>query len=275
MKKEAIKVGLCAAAASCALVLTAPAVCNIAGMQTQTDAYAATCKLSKKSVSIESGASQSISLKGITAKQSKSVKWSSTDAKVAKVKKTKKNGVYICNITGVSAGSCNVKAVYKKKTYKCKVTVKKPVVTVKTVMEGIANSKSSFVNKNGNRAVKWDNGNGSQFVVVSDTKNNCIDFISIMTYGTASTGVELQCKDSANVSVELTYFDTANILSCYTTTTTLSKTGAMSSSSWNWQNVTGIKAELADAALKLSLAGWDVALITTTNHRMADLGFTK
>ena len=71
-----------------------------------------TYKLSKKSLTLTVGQSKKITLK--KAKTSK-VKWTTSNKKVAKVKKGK--------ITAVSRGKCTITAKYKKKKYKCNVKV--------------------------------------------------------------------------------------------------------------------------------------------------------
>lgn len=84
----------------------------------QMPAQAATVKLSKKKLNMQVGQTKTIKLK--TAKGT--VKWSSSNKKVCKVKKGK--------ITAVAPGTATIKAKNKKKTYKCTVKVtKKPETT--------------------------------------------------------------------------------------------------------------------------------------------------
>lgn len=87
-------------------------------------AHAASYKLKYKSVNVGEGHCWNNWLLNTSGKQSKAVKWSSSNTRVAKVKKVKnKNNYYDCRIIGVGGGTCTVKAVYKGKTYKCDVTV--------------------------------------------------------------------------------------------------------------------------------------------------------
>lgn len=71
-----------------------------------------TYKLNKKNVTLLVGQSKKITLKKAKTSQ---VKWSTSNKKVAKVKKGK--------ITAVSRGKCTITAKYKKKKYKCSVKV--------------------------------------------------------------------------------------------------------------------------------------------------------
>lgn len=88
-------------------------------------AQAASYKLNKKSITLKRGSDTNIWMDGTSAAQDKKIKWSSSNTRVAKVKKYKNsNGYYQCKVTGVGIGTCTVKAVWKGKTYKCKVTVK-------------------------------------------------------------------------------------------------------------------------------------------------------
>ena len=84
--------------------------------------WAAKIKLSKKTLTLTEGQTAKLKVKGTKA----SVKWSTTNKKVAKVKKGK--------VTAVAAGKATIKAKVSGKTLKCKVTVQKkpaPVVTPK------------------------------------------------------------------------------------------------------------------------------------------------
>lgn len=76
-------------------------------------------KLSQKKVTLETGGKVTLTLKN--AKASK-VKWSSTNKKVATVKKGKVTAKWK---NTKKSKTCYIKAKYKGKTYKCKVTVKK------------------------------------------------------------------------------------------------------------------------------------------------------
>ena len=78
-------------------------------------------KMSKKSITIEVGASKTVKLKNAKAKK---VKWSTSNKKIAKVSKGK--------ITAQRTGKCKVTATYKNKKYVCKVTVKASSTTETT-----------------------------------------------------------------------------------------------------------------------------------------------
>ncbi len=281
MKKKVVRTAVCAVAVSCALVLAAPTICDIAGIHTQADAYAATCKVSKEKVTVKVGSSQTISLKGITAKQSNSVKWSSTNAKIAKVKKTKtKKSAYVCTVTGVKAGKCIVKAAYRKKSYKCTVTVAKasgdtPAVTSPTekVMRAIEGSASSLRNEDGNSTVVYASSSGGQYGAIADRTNNCIRFAAIIKAGSASFSCVLDCTDAEEAKAAIMY--TRQDGSVTTATATVNKGAATKTGKWEWQNVSAMEKLLCDMAFQIALMNWDTTLELSTNCHLSEIGFTS
>ena len=91
--------------------------------------------ISKKSVTLTKGKTYKLKMENANAKK---VKWSNKNKKVATVK----NG----NITAKSVGKTTIIAKYKKKTYKCKVTVKakkKPTTTKKETTTNQGKKKES------------------------------------------------------------------------------------------------------------------------------------
>ena len=78
---------------------------------------AAKIKINKKSITVYTGKTKTLKLKGVSKKQSKKIKWSSSDTDIVSVNKNGK-------IKGIDAGKAYVYAKYKGKKYKCKVTVK-------------------------------------------------------------------------------------------------------------------------------------------------------
>ena len=96
----------------CLAMFTPLVVPNIG---TETVNAASKIKLSKTKAEIPQGNKLAINLYSIN---STSVKWSSSDKKIATINK---KGV----ITGVAPGKATITAKYKNKSYKCKVTVKK------------------------------------------------------------------------------------------------------------------------------------------------------
>ena len=105
-------------------------------------------KLSQKKVTLETGGKVTLTLKN--AKASK-VKWSSTNKKVATVKKGKVTAKWK---NSKKSKTCYIKAKYKGKTYKCKVTVKKTTQTTKVIKVGYGKtqkvSMSSVLDSSGN-----------------------------------------------------------------------------------------------------------------------------
>ena len=90
---------------------------------TQSEA-AAKVTISKKKVTLYVGKTAKLKLKNVKKVKAKKAKWTSTNKKVATVKFVKKNVTAI--VTAKKAGTAKIKAKLGKKTYTCKVTVKKP-----------------------------------------------------------------------------------------------------------------------------------------------------
>ncbi|MFQ9514516.1 MAG: BspA family leucine-rich repeat surface protein [Eubacterium sp.] len=108
-----------------ALCISLVLATSMLSSNTKVDASAKKVKLSKKTVTINGGKSKSVKLKNVN----KKVTW-----KVTKGKKNvtiKKSGKYKnkIKITGKKKGTATIKATYKKKTYKIKVTVKSNAAT--------------------------------------------------------------------------------------------------------------------------------------------------
>lgn len=74
-------------------------------------------KISKSKLTLKVGQSKKISVKNLTKKQQKKVKWSSSNKKVASVNKSGK-------VTAKKKGTAKITAKVGKKKYTCKVTVK-------------------------------------------------------------------------------------------------------------------------------------------------------
>lgn len=84
---------------------------------------AATIKLNKSSASIYVGSTLKLSLSSAK----KKVTWSSSDKSIATVSS---NGI----VTGISKGSTTITATHEKKTYKCKIKVKNPSISEKSIV---------------------------------------------------------------------------------------------------------------------------------------------
>ena len=99
---------------------------SLTGVLTQTDSMAASIKLSKKKITLYVGDSVKLKLKNAKG----TVKWKSSKTSVAKVSKGK--------VTAKKKGKATIKATYKKKTYKCTVTVKdKPFETATSAVKNM------------------------------------------------------------------------------------------------------------------------------------------
>ncbi len=97
-----------------AIVLTIALI--LAGVAGNGAVAAKKAKISKSKLTLKVGQSKKISVKNLTKKQKKKVKWSSSNKKVASVNKSGK-------VTAKKKGSAKITAKVGKKKYACKVTV--------------------------------------------------------------------------------------------------------------------------------------------------------
>ncbi len=82
-------------------------------------AYAATVKLSKTKLTLNVGGTSTLKLSGASG----SIKWASSDKKIATVSSKGK-------VKAISVGKATISATYNKKAYKCSITVKDKVTKV-------------------------------------------------------------------------------------------------------------------------------------------------
>lgn len=122
-------------------------------------------KMSKKSITIEVGASKTVKLNNAKAKK---VKWSTSNKKIAKVSKGK--------ITAQKTGKCKITATYKNKKYICKVTVKTTSNTTNTTNSTTTTekkkkdkTKTSLVNPNTTKTPTTTNTTNNTTVTPSPT----------------------------------------------------------------------------------------------------------
>jgi len=133
-----------------ALAFTAFTAVNVMDDSAAITAEAASIKLSTKSKTIGYKQSFNLSIKNTG---SKTVKWSTSNKKVAKIKKVSKTKY---KVTAVKPGTATIKAKVGGKTYKCKVTVKKICHTTKTLAKGETHTLGL---KNVKGTVKWSTSN--------------------------------------------------------------------------------------------------------------------
>ncbi len=114
---------------------------------------AAKIKMSAKKASLAVGQKKQLKLKKGKKAIVKGVKWSSSKKKVATVTKKGK-------VTAKKAGTTVIKAKYKKKTYKCKVTVK-AATTNNTTNNSNSNSSSNNNSSNNNSSNNNSSSNSS------------------------------------------------------------------------------------------------------------------
>lgn len=116
-------------------------------------------KLSDKSIFIENGKSHKISLKGVSTKKAKKIKWSSSNIKVASVKGYKGNKAIIKT---KKPGNVIITATYKGRKYKCRVKVIKKNVpdnpklnASNVVIHRISDYAIPYIGENSKRITKF------------------------------------------------------------------------------------------------------------------------
>lgn len=207
-------------------------------------AAAAKPKISKTKNTIYVGSNFSLTLKNVK----NGIKWSTSKKSVAAVK-AKGAGVIV---TGKKAGKATITATYKKKTYKCVVTVKnKPVsisATKKTITEGQSFDLSL---KNAGSGAKWSTSNKK--IATIKKVNNTKYKITAQKAGTVNIkvtykGKNYTCKVTVKKKKENT--STKSRLSCGTSlsllefsTKTISLSGDSTGSVWSIENTSIAKLE--------------------------------
>ncbi|MCR5587903.1 MAG: Ig domain-containing protein [Lachnospiraceae bacterium] len=112
-----------------AMVVTGSAIGGTVDNNTASAKKKKTVKLSKKKLTVYTGKTSKLTVKNAN----KKVKWSTSNKKVLKIKKTTGKKKCTAVLLGVKKGSAVVTAKVGKKKLKCKVTVKKYVSNVKSV----------------------------------------------------------------------------------------------------------------------------------------------
>ncbi len=149
-----------------ALALAFTAVTTIAVVDddtTITAEAASKIKLSNSSKTIGYKQSFNLSIKNTG---SKTVKWSTSNKKVAKITKVSKTKY---KVTGVKPGTATIKAKVGGKTYKCKVTVSKLCHTTQNLALG-AYHTLGFKGANG-KTVKWSTTDTAGIVAMQKVSN--------------------------------------------------------------------------------------------------------
>ena len=100
--------------------------------------------LNNTSVSIKKDTAIQLKLKGASGK----VKWSSSKKSVATVSSSGK-------VTGKSVGKCVIKAVYRKKTYTCKVAVTKSVADLKVAKNPVKKNSGRILLAGSSSIARW------------------------------------------------------------------------------------------------------------------------
>lgn len=149
------------------------------------EAATAKPKLSASKKTIYVGGTLNLTLKNVT----KGVKWSTSNKKVATVKA---NGTSVV-VTGKKAGKATITATYKKKKYKCVVTVKAKPVSISAKKKTLTVGDTfDLTLKNGGSGAKWSTSKKSVATIkkVSNTKYT----ITAKKAGTANIKVKYKGK---------------------------------------------------------------------------------
>lgn len=118
---------------------------------------AAAVRLNKTKTTIYVGSSEKLKIKGT----SKKVEWSSSDKKTATVSQTGK-------VSAKRAGTAVIRAKVNKRTYTCRVTVKKPYLSKTKV--SLKEGKTYQLKLTGTKAVSWKSSNRAKVSVSSKGK---------------------------------------------------------------------------------------------------------
>ena len=126
-------------------------------------------KMSASKAKIYEGYTKKVTLKGAKAKK---VKWKSSNRKIATVSK---NGI----IKAKKSGKCIITAKYQKKSYKCRVTVKKLSLSEKSLYTHPGDSNKITL-KGAKGKIKWSTSDGnvavvsSKGIITGSGEGNCI-----------------------------------------------------------------------------------------------------
>ena len=143
-------------------------------------------KLSATKKTINRGSSFTLSIKGV-----KSVKWSTSNKKVASIKKVS-NTKY--KVTGIKAGTSKITAKVGNKKYTCRVTVENPKINKKSLSLQVG--ASSTLKITGTKAkIKWKTSNKSVATVSNKGK------VTAKKAGTATISAKINGK---NISCKVT-----------------------------------------------------------------------
>lgn len=149
------------------------------------EAATAKPKISKSKATICVGDTVTLQLKNVTS----GVKWSTSKKAIATIKT---NGTSV-TVTGKKAGKATITATYKKKKYKCVVTVKAKPVSLSTKKKTIeVGNTFDLTLKNGGSGAKWSTSNKRVAAIkkVSNTKYT----VTAQKAGTANIKVKYKNK---------------------------------------------------------------------------------
>lgn len=209
-------------------------------------AQAATAKpkISKTKNTIYVGSNFSLTLKNVKS----GIKWSTSKKSVATVK-AKGVGVIV---TGKKAGKATITATYKKKTYKCVVTVKNKPVSISATKKSITEGQSFDLSlKNAGSGAKWSTSNKK--IATIKKVNNTKYKITAKKAGTVNIKVSYKGKTytcKVTVSKKKNSTSTKSRLSCGTSlsllefsTKSISLSGDPTGSVWSIENTSIAKLE--------------------------------
>ena len=257
----------------------------------------ATISLSKTSASIKVGGS--VTLKATVNPTGGTVKWTTSNSKIATVSAKGK-------VTGKAKGSATITATYTYKGYTYKKTCKVTVTAGSSVATNINKLKNyinnyGFTNKNGHKGIKStytmntdSNVYTLTFAIINNTSTGKLDFISVSEgkyYPSFDQSISFSINASSTTStVEsiILYYDdygydegvmgagtayaTLNLKN-FTRNTDLDFRWDYDASTSNIANSDG--EDLMNSYLQVSFAYWDKLLYEECGLRMKNIGFTN
>lgn len=161
---------------------------------------AASPKLSSSALTVAVGETRTLTLKNSEG----TVKWSTSDKKIATVSKGK--------VTGIKSGKVTITAKYKSKTYECTVTVKPYRIYAKTTKMEIGDTQTLKLKGNTDgKTIKWTSSDKNVASVSSKGK------VTAKSAGTAKISAKIGTnKYSKTITVNPVMDDSGKVFNIYT-----------------------------------------------------------
>jgi len=173
-------------------------------------------KINKTKTIMYVGDSLTLKLSGVSTKQKDKIKWSTSNKKIATVSKKGK-------VRAKKKGKVVITATYKKKKYKCAITLKnkkKVANVVEVTSKDNMNSLINFINKNGFDApktgykmIRWEDAYGDgKGEGIKILPNNMVEFVSMADEDDATAASNKGYYGSCYLTLDYNNIKTIDIL---------------------------------------------------------------